>query len=51
MKHPIGLQARDVFIKKQVALSLLPFFYVNGFGYGLAVYSDEPKFGDIVINV
>jgi hypothetical protein len=51
LKHPVGLKARDVLVEKKVALSLLPFLYVKGFGYGHAVHADEPQLSDIIVDV
>jgi hypothetical protein len=51
LKHPVGLQARDVPVEEQVTSSFLPFLDVKGFRYGLAVYTDEPKCGDIIVDV
>jgi hypothetical protein len=39
LKHPVGLQARDVLVEKKVALPFLPLLNVKGLGYGHAVHT------------
>jgi hypothetical protein len=51
LQHPVSLKPRDIAVEKKVALSLLPLLDVKGFGYGNAVHTKEPQFGDIVVDV
>jgi hypothetical protein len=39
LKHPVGLQARDVLVEKKVTLPFLPFLDLGGFGHGHTVYT------------